>query len=258
MKEIEDTVNLNLLTIQGIVKFSFYLFGVGGLLAWNTILSIFDFFIHFVSRNQFISNPQQAEYQPSFIYTNMNFVLNVVFQFILLFTKKKFTFKSQILVSLIISVLSMIALPISVVFMSGLASFITTCIIILLQGLANAIALSCFYSIISFLPFQYIIAFSTGQGIAGILMNVTRYIIVASLGNPEDEKNIILGSMIFFSIAAIILVICIVFVFIVYKNPYFISQMRTSGEFPVEQYADYVAFDETKDHIVNSDVIIYL
>ena len=28
--------------------FSFYLFGIGGLLAWNTILADFDFFIKFV------------------------------------------------------------------------------------------------------------------------------------------------------------------------------------------------------------------
>ncbi len=39
MQEAED---------NGLVLFAFYLFGVGALLAWNAILSIFDFFIHFV------------------------------------------------------------------------------------------------------------------------------------------------------------------------------------------------------------------
>ena len=43
---MQDTVRI--LLTKGLVKFSFYLFGVGGLLAWNAILSIFDFFIHFV------------------------------------------------------------------------------------------------------------------------------------------------------------------------------------------------------------------
>ncbi len=183
----------------------------------------------------------------------MNFVLNVVFQFVLLFTKKKFTFKSQIFVSLLVSVLSMIALPISVIYMSGLASFIATSSIILIQGLANAIILSCFYSIISFLPFEYIIAFSTGQGIAGILMNATRYFILLCLGDPRLEKNIVLGSIIFFSVSALIISVCIVFLFLVYKNPYFVYQMRNSGEFSKDQYADMVNLNETTDqHVVNS------
>ena len=46
MEEIKD---------NGIVKFSFYLFGVGVLLAWNAILSIFDFFIYYVREFKIIS-----------------------------------------------------------------------------------------------------------------------------------------------------------------------------------------------------------
>jgi hypothetical protein len=57
---------------------------------------------------------------------------------------------------------------------------------------------------------------STGQGIAGILMNVVRYVILMSLGSdPNDEHAIILGSVIFFSISALILVVCVIFVFVI-------------------------------------------
>ena len=183
----------------------------------------------------------------------MNFILNVVFQFVLLFTKKKLSFKTQILYSLIISVLSMAALPISVIYLEGLTSFLVTSFIILLQGLANAIILSCFYAIISFLPFQYIICFSTGQGIAGILMNVTRYLILLCLGDPTLEKNIILGSLIFFAISALIISLCIVFLFVVYKNPYFIYQMRNSGEFSIDEYSKYVSLiNDNEGDVTNS------
>jgi hypothetical protein len=185
----------------------------------------------------------------------MNFVLSVVFQFILLFMKNRFSFKNQILFSLTASVASMIAIPISVIYIEGLPSFITTSSIIMMQGLANAILLSSFYSIVSFLPFEFIIAFSTGQGIAGILMNLTRYFILFSLGDPRLEKNIIMGSLIFFSISALIISVCIVFLFLVYKNPYFIVQMRNSGEFPAEQYAEYVNSNDSLDKenlVVNS------
>jgi hypothetical protein len=191
----------------------------------------------------------------------MNFVLSVVFQFILLFTKNRFTFKNQILFSLIASVASMIAIPISVIYISGLTSFIVTSAIIMMQGLANAILLSCFYSIVSFLPFEYIISFSTGQGIAGILMNLTRYFILLSLGDPRLEKNIIMGSLIFFSISALIISVCIVFLFLVYKNPYFIVQMRNSGEFQAEQYADFVNSNDSLDKenfVVNSVSVSFI
>jgi hypothetical protein len=144
----------------------------------------------------------------------------------------------------------MIALPISVILLTDTTSFFTTSFIILLQGLANAILLSCFYGIISFLPFEYIISFSTGQGIAGILMNVTRYIILLSMGDPKLERNIIIGSMIFFGISALIISLCIVFLFLVYKDPYFVYQMRHSGEFSVNDVNKYMALlsDNSQDN----------
>jgi hypothetical protein len=145
----------------------------------------------------------------------MNSFFNVVFQFVLLFTKKKISYKTQILFSLIVSIFSLFTLPIVVVFIKGLTGFIITSAIILLQGLANAVVLSCLYGIVSFLPFEFIIAMSTGQGIAGILMNACRYIILIALGSdPNDENAIVLGSIIFFSISAIVLIICLIFVFV--------------------------------------------
>jgi hypothetical protein len=172
----------------------------------------------------------------------------------LLFTKKKFTYKSQIIASFAVSVASMIALPVTVILLSGRISFYMTCFVILLQGLSNAISLSCLYSLISFLPFQYIIAFSTGQGIAGILMNALRYLIVISLGDPDNKTNIIEGSIIFFSIAALIISICIVFVFLVYKNPFFMYKMINSGEFP-DKIFDIL--EKNKYSILNDKVVKY-
>ena len=185
----------------------------------------------------------------------MNFLLNVVFQFLLLFIKKRITFKTQIFYSLIISVLSMIALPMSVILLEDFNSFLLTSFIILLQGLANAISLSCFYGIISFLPFEYIISFSTGQGIAGILMNLTRYIILFSMGDPKLERNIKIGSIIFFGISAIIISLCIVFLFLVYKDPYFVYQMKHSGEFSVNDVNKYMALLSDNSQDDDSSVI---
>ena len=141
----------------------------------------------------------------------MNYILNVGFQFILLFTKKKFTYKSQIIFAFVVSIISMCCLPIFVILLQGNISFIISCILILIQGLANAIALSSLFSVISFLPFEYIIAFSTGNGIAGVMINVIRYIILFSVGNPDDEKNIVIGSLIFFGISAAIVLLGLIY-----------------------------------------------
>jgi hypothetical protein len=146
----------------------------------------------------------------------------------------------------------MITLPISVIFFKGFVGFAVTCFIILLQGLANAILLSNLYAITSFLPFEFIIAFSTGQGLAGIIMNVTRFIILASFGaDSGTELNIILGSLIFFGISAFIIALCIVFMLLVYKNPYFRAQMKNSGEFPLEIYPEYANLTDEKVNSVD-------
>jgi hypothetical protein len=154
--------------------------------------------------------------------------------------------------------ISMIILPLTVIFIKDSTGFIATCAVIMLQGLANAVSLSCLYAVISYLPFEFIISFSSGQGLSGIIMNLIRYIILFSLGDDADnEHNIILGSLIFFGISAFFMGLCIVLTLAVYRTPYFISQMRTSGEFDEEPRLGYDALTSEKNDkealIVNSN-----
>ena len=149
----------------------------------------------------------------------MNFILNVVFQFILVFYGKRYSYKVLIMTSLIISSISMLLIPIVVVLFKGLAGFIITSIIIVFQGLANAIVLSCFYGIIGYLPDKYRVAFSTGSGIAGILMNFIKYIILLIFGDDNnDDSSVIMASIVFFCFSVIIIIICIVFVMVAEIN----------------------------------------
>ncbi len=187
----------------------------------------------------------------------MNFVLSVVFQFILVLTKKRFTYKHQLYFSFFISILALVSLPIVVVYLKDLAGFLVTCLIMLIQGLANAIILSCIFGIVSYLPFTYIIALSTGQGIAGILMNIIRYIFIIIFGvNSKDEDAIIKSAIGFFSFSALIILVCMVFTGHLYKNRYFKSQMRHSGEFDVKSLQKYISFKSNEgDKEVNLAVI---
>lgn len=66
------------------------------------------------------------------------------------------------------------------------------------------------------MPFKYIIAVSTGQAIAGIMLNVIEYILLAIMGDvdltPSQHKT---KAFIFFSFAALIVFINILFLFVI-------------------------------------------
>jgi len=221
------------------------MFGVGGLVAWNAILSILDFFIHF-----------QKDYSPEYVYPMMNFVLNVVLQFLLIFFGNKFSYKVQIFASLVVSGIALVLLPIVVYGIQGVGGFLVTSFIILFQGFANAVLLSGFYGIASFLPIKYLIAFSTGQGLSGIIMNVIRYIVIFAFGDSEDDSTITKGAVVFFVIAALLILVNIYFLQAIYKEPYFVSMMAKSGEFSKEDLATYNLIEEDDQKINQNTEIL--
>jgi len=101
------------------------------------------------------------------------------------------------------------------------------------------VLLSSFYGIASFLPLSYLIAFSTGQGFAGILMNLIRYIVILLFGDAQDDATITKGAIVFFVIAAILILVNIYFLGVIYKDPFFISCVAKSGEFSQDQLREY-------------------
>jgi hypothetical protein len=79
---------------------------------------------------------------------------------------------------------------------------------------------------------------STGQGVAGILMNTIQYLVLIFIGdtnlkNSQEKNDIIVkkGGIIFFSISVIIILICFLFIILVYRNNYFRKQLLLSGEY---------------------------
>lgn len=105
-----------------------------------------------------------------------------------------------------------------------------------MSGLANAFGLSSLYGIVSYLPLQCIIAMITGQGFAGILMNIVRYITLfaffsGDLSDEQTKNNKFYESLIFFSFSALVCVACLVYTFVLYKNEYFQEKLQNSGEF---------------------------
>lgn len=211
--------------------FHFLIFGIGSLLAWNVILSDIDFFDYFLKDTGLPS--------PTLIFPFLNFALNITFQFIIVSTKKKYSYRSQLILTLSLLMLTMILLPLVVLIFNPTTGYILSCVIIFLQGLVSAICSSSFFGLVSYFKTQYIVMLSTGQGVSGILMNVIKYVLLLTVPRPNEgdsdykskERNAyIIEAIIYFSIAFLILLGCLVSLLVSYANKDFIKDLRTTDE----------------------------
>ena len=201
----EDNISEKNRKNRQFVKNTFLIFGIGGLLSWNAILSDINFFINFIPRMD-----------PPVYFPFLNFFLNIIFQFILLFQPKFMTYKKQLLISVMGSAITLILLPIFVIILerNSTINIIITGIIILLQGLLNAVCQYSFFGLVSYFPIDMIVNMSTGQGVAGILMNTIQYTVLIFIGDTnrkfstiDNDKIVIKGGLVFFSISVIIILI---------------------------------------------------
>ena len=120
--------------------------------------------------------------------------------------------------------------PTFVIYTSEKVGFGLICVSILLTGCASAITQSCFYGIMAFFPVANIILFSAGSAVCGILMNVIRYILLASVKGDDEKNNQIVGAWIFFSISALVMLITLIFVLVTYRVEYFIYLLQNTDE----------------------------
>ena len=198
------------------VENSFLFLGLGSLLSWNTILSQLDFFIFY-----------QKGYNPEIIFPNINFLINLLIQFLLLSTKKLFSYKTMFYSSLLIFAFILLFFPYITIYFPSEISFKISCFFILLNGLANALISNSMFGLVSFFPVENVIAVGAGQGISGILMTLIRYVILLTL---DPQKSINLSSYIFFGISSVIILIVIRKIMQLYKNEYFLNILKKIGE----------------------------
>ena len=211
------------------IESGFLFLGIGTLLPWNAIISNLDFLIYY-----------QKDYHPEITFPNMNFILNLIIQFLLLTTKKIIKYKTQIYLSLILFLINIILLPIITIYIKGNLGFKINCIIMLFNGIGNALISFSSFGLVSFFPIKCLISLSLGQGIAGILMNILRYIILFTLG--DNEKNINLGTYIFFSVSAFILLITIFKFHSISKKKYFHNKLIEAGD-EINNFSDSESLD---------------
>ena len=198
------------------VEFSFLLLGLASLIPWNAILSELDFFLFY-----------QKEYSPQIVFLNINFAVNLLMQFILLTTKKIFSYKTLFIFGLCGYMTALVSLPLAAIFFPGKMGFMICCLSIFINGFSNAVFQSSLFGLVSYFSIENVIAVGTGQGISGILMTLVRYGILLFL---DEQKGLNLGAYLFFGISALIILYIIRQVTILYKNPVYLEVLNQIGE----------------------------
>ena len=188
----------------------FILYGVASLLGWNALLTKLDFFSYFLKGMN-----------PSVSFSFLNFILNILFLFLLIIKENLFSLKYQLIGGIIGSIFFLIAIPLTTMFLpkDSLVNYLVTGGLVVLMGFINALASGGFFNFVSYFPLDLIVSFSAGQGFSGIALNVLEYIVLLAL-KGDEEKMIIIRAWIFFGISSVILVVCLILVLLNYNSEF--------------------------------------
>jgi hypothetical protein len=181
-----------------LISLCFGLFGIASLLAWNAIIAQIPFFTHYLD-----------SLNPSVSFPLLNKLFNIPLQFILLIKKKLFSLKSQLIFSIIVSIICLLALPFCVFSFekNSTISIVITVLLVLSMGLINALIQSGFLALTSYFPLDKIVFYSTGQGISGVIMALLQLVVLFYINTGDVENDIKNGALIFFGISVFILLI---------------------------------------------------
>lgn len=103
----------------------------------------------------------------------------------------------------------MIVLPLATNALNPDAGFAVDILILVVFGLLGGFVQSSTYGIAGMLPPKYMGAVMLGNGLSGIIINVLRAICLAALPTSADHPdNEYYGSLVYFIMAALILVLC--------------------------------------------------
>ena len=225
-------------------KYIFILFGIGSLLAWNAILTELSFF------NQFV-----GKLHPFDSLSFLNFAPNIILQFILIWKKNLFKIEKQLIFGLVASILMLAIIPASIILLKNHENInmVATIFLMLIMGLINALMSSGFFTLVSVFPLEMIIALSTGQGFAGIFLNVIKYILIPSIDYDDDEKTEIVSAIILFAVSAIVLIACLITLIFSLKSEYFNYYMNSKKSDPKINQIISEDEDEKESNLINGN-----
>ena len=190
-------------------KVIFTFFGLSSLLGFNVLLTEMSFFNNYLD-----------EMNPSLVFNFLNYILNIPFQFLLLWKKDFLSLKTQLIIALVGSIIFLILIPLSTMTLgvNTQTNKYVTGGLVLLMGFINALCSGGFYNLVSNFPLEMIVILTTCQAISGIVLNIIQYIILWSSG---DGGDIVIQAWIFFGISILIIAVSLFLLLISFNNEYF-------------------------------------
>ena len=186
-------------------------FGIASLLGWNALLTQLDFFDYFLSG-----------IKPFRSFPFMNYFLNILFQFLLLYNKKILPLFTELMIGIIGSIAFLVLIPLSAMLfgINHMANKVITSLLVVLMGFTNACAAGGFFGYAGYFPLEMIVSFTVGQGISGIGLNILQFIVIAAVNIKDREKQYIVRGWIFFAFSILILLISLFLLIYSYKDEY--------------------------------------
>ena len=141
---------------------------------------------------------------PATSFPFLNYALNIVLQFLMLYNRNLVPLKFRLIGGLISGTIIMIILPITVLNMemNSTGNVVLTGALILIMGMVNALCSGGFFALVSFFPTNLMIAFSAGQGFSGVMMNIIQYIVLGCVHSGNRKKDLDKTAWIYFGISA--------------------------------------------------------
>ena len=195
-----------------IKTFIFILFGLASLLGWNAIMSELPFFTFYLNKMD-----------PATSFPFLNYALNIVLQFLMLYNRNLVPLKFRLIAGLIAGTIIMILLPTIVLVMEkdSTANVIVTGAVVLIMGMVNALCSGGFFALVSFFPMNLMIAFSAGQGFSGVMMNIIQFIVLGCVNTGNREKDLKITAWTYFGISAGCLLLILILLLFQMRTDFF-------------------------------------
>jgi hypothetical protein len=195
-----------------IKTFIFILFGLASLLGWNAIMSELPFFTFYLNKMD-----------PATSFPFLNYALNIVLQFLMLYNRNLVPLKFRLFAGLIAGTIIMILLPTIVLVMEkdSTANVIVTGAVVLIMGMVNALCSGGFFALVSFFPMNLMIAFSAGQGFSGVMMNIIQFIVLGCVNTGNREKDLKITAWTYFGISAGCLLLILILLLFQMRTDFF-------------------------------------
>jgi len=162
-------------------------------------------------------------YNPYFVFGLTMNAPNFTFNFVGIFAAKWIPLKIRLVVSLMFVFFLTLSMAFIAQYVEEKIGWIIILAVIVITGIASSFLQGGVFGFAGMFPFKYMGGVMIGQGFSGIVMNFFRMIcllIFPPKSSDKDDKSDFYGCLIYFSIASLIVIVCIICFYVVVNTEF--------------------------------------